>query len=102
MTSAADPARIVNISLESTFSSAEGANWGARSVPRAAPGVALVSSAPGGGTATMTGSSFAAPLVAGTAALLWSWRPEATVDEVRTAILGGADRLPAWDGRTAT
>ena len=64
------------------------------------PGVALVSTAPGGGTSAMTGSSFAAPLVSGTAALLWSWRPDATVEQVRAAILAGADRLPGWAGRT--
>jgi subtilisin family serine protease len=81
---------------------AEGANWGARSVHLAAPGVALVSTAPGGGVAAMTGSSFAAPLVAGTAALLWSWRPDASVEEVRAAILAGADRLGSWSGRTVT
>ncbi|HEX8122654.1 MAG TPA: S8 family serine peptidase [Solirubrobacteraceae bacterium] len=81
---------------------AEAANWGARSVHLAAPGVGLVSTAPGGGTAAMTGSSFAAPLVSGTAALLWSWRPEAGVSEVRDAILAGADAMPAWAGRTVT
>ena len=81
---------------------AEGANWGAGAVHLGAPGVALVSTAPGGGTAAMTGSSFAAPLVSGTAALLWSWRPEASVEQVRGAILDGADRLPAWSGRTVS
>jgi thermitase len=81
---------------------AAGANWGARTVHLAAPGVALVSSAPGGGTSAMTGSSFAAPLVSGTAGLLWSWRPDATVSQVRDALLAGADRLPGWAGRTAT
>jgi subtilisin family serine protease len=81
---------------------AEAANWGARSVHLAAPGVGLVSTAPGGGVAAMTGSSFAAPLVSGTAALLWSWRPEASVEDVRAAILSGADPLPGWAGRTVT
>jgi hypothetical protein len=50
----------------------------------------------------MTGSSFAAPLVTGAAALLWSWRPDATLAQVRAAILDGASRLPEWTGRTAT
>ena len=81
---------------------AEGANWGARTVDLAAPGVSLVSSAPGGGTSVMTGSSFSAPLVSGTAGLLWSWRPDATVAQVRDAILAGADRLPGWSGRSVT
>lgn len=81
---------------------AEGTNWGARTVHLAAPGARLVSTAPGGGTATMTGSSFAAALVSGAAALLWSWRPDASVEQVRAALLDGADRLPGWAGRTAT
>ncbi|WP_159041808.1 S8 family serine peptidase, partial [Streptomyces aureus] len=47
-------------------------NWGAdyRSHGVLAPGQDIEGAAPGGGLATLTGSSFATPLVAGTAALL--------------------------------
>ena len=99
---AVEAANLICVAADDGGRPAEAANWGARSVHLAAPGVALVSSAPGGGTSTMTGSSFAAPLVSGTAALLWSWRPDATVEQVRGAILAGADRLPGWTGKTET
>ncbi|HTI35050.1 MAG TPA: S8 family serine peptidase, partial [Miltoncostaea sp.] len=49
-----------------------------------------------------SGTSFAAPVVAGIAALLIGARPSATVAEVRTAILAGVDRLPSLDGQVAT
>ncbi|HEV2812638.1 MAG TPA: S8 family serine peptidase, partial [Solirubrobacteraceae bacterium] len=93
---------VLCVAADDAGAPAEAANFGARSVHLAAPGVALVSTAPGGGTSAMTGSSFAAPLVAGTAALLWSWRPDATVEQVRSAILAGADALPAWAGKTSS
>jgi thermitase len=99
---AVEATNLICVAADDAGLPAEGANWGVRSVDLAAPGVALVSSAPGGGTSTMTGSSFSAPLVAGTAALLWSWRPDAGVAQVREAILTGADRLPGWAGRTAS
>src|SRR5688500_10092248 len=99
---AVEATNLICVAADDAGVPAEGANWGARSVHLAAPGVGLVSSAPGGGTSVMTGSSFSAPLVAGTAALLWSWRPDAGVAQVREAVLAGADRLPAWAGRTAT
>ncbi|HEX2084194.1 MAG TPA: S8 family peptidase [Solirubrobacteraceae bacterium] len=97
-----DAPNLLCVAADDGGAPADGANWGAASVDLAAPGVRLVSTAPGGGTTAMTGSSFSAPLVTGTAALLWSWRPDASVAQVRSAILDGADRLPAWAGRTAT
>lgn len=51
-----------------------------------APGENVTSLDPAGGTATMSGSSFAAPFVAGAAALLWSLVPTATAQEIRGAL----------------
>ena len=55
-----------------------------------APGRGILSLAPGGHYTTASGTSMAAPAVAGVAALLLSSVPEATPDEVRSAILSSA------------
>ncbi|ELY81354.1 S8 family serine peptidase [Natrinema gari] len=59
-----------------------------------APGVAVTSAAPGGGYRSMPGTSMAAPHVSGTAALLLSIEPNATPDEITTAVTETA-RMPA-------
>ncbi len=62
-------------------------NFGAQSVDLFAPGVGIRSTLPGGGYGSANGTSMATPHVAGTAALVWSAFPEATVAEVQKAIL---------------
>jgi subtilisin family serine protease len=61
--------------------------------------------APGSGAATFgfkQGTSMATPHVTGAAALLFSQRPDATVAEVRDALLGSVDPLVALAGKTVT
>ncbi len=55
-----------------------------------APGVNIYSSIPGGGYQAMTGTSMAAPQVSGLVALLREKNPNATVDQIKTAILNTA------------
>ncbi len=62
-------------------------NYGAKSVDLFAPGVGIRSTLPGGGYGSANGTSMASPHVAGTAALIWSAFPEATVVEIQRAIL---------------
>jgi len=50
----------------------------------------------------LDGTSMAAPHVAAVAAVLRSWLPDATVPELRAAILGGVDKLPGLAGKVAT
>lgn len=51
-----------------------------------APGVNVISAAPGTGYRSMSGSSMATPHIAGLAALLWEARPAATAAEIEKAI----------------
>jgi subtilisin family serine protease len=55
-----------------------------------APGVNLYSCSKGGGYGYKSGTSMAAPLIAGLAVLLRQYNPEATVDEVKMAIIRSA------------
>jgi subtilisin len=57
-----------------------------------APGVDIISSAPGGGYQTMDGTSMATPHVAGLAALLFEAMPEASAEKVETAIFNSCRR----------
>lgn len=53
-----------------------------------APGGAITSAGLGGGTSTYIGTSQAAPMAAGVAALLYGARPSITPDEVNNALIG--------------
>jgi subtilisin family serine protease len=54
------------------------------------------------GYAFLQGTSMAAPEVSGTAALLFSIQPSATVTTVRNALLAGVDPLASLSGKTVT
>ena len=58
-----------------------------------APGVAITSSIPGGLYGVISGTSMAAPHVSGLVALLRQKNPNATVDEIKKAILTSTDHL---------
>lgn len=77
-------------------------NYGAASIDVAAPGVGILSTSLGGGYGSLSGTSFAAPQVAGTVALLASVRPNASVAQIRDAILGSVDAVPALAGKVAS
>jgi subtilisin family serine protease len=73
-------------------------NRGPVSVDLAAPGVDIVSTVPGNDWHWFSGTSMAAPHVAGAAALVASHRPALSAVELRNALLNGVDPVPALAG----
>lgn len=69
-------------------------NYGARTVHIAAPGVAIYSTVPGNNVRSLSGTSMAAPMVSGAAALIWSAIPTATASQVKQALLRSVDIVP--------
>ena len=79
-------------------------NYGAKGVDIGAPGSSIRSLGIDSSTALRTaqGTSFAAPLVAAGAALLWDEYPELTRAQVRQAIIDGSEPISSLDcGSTA-
>ena len=76
--------------------------YGATTVDVAAPGVSIYSTLPGNRYGSYSGTSMATPHVAGLAALAWAVDPDASVAEIRSAILEGADSIAALSGKVVT
>ncbi|MCL1819486.1 MAG: S8 family serine peptidase [Oscillospiraceae bacterium] len=77
-------------------------NYGEISVDIAAPGTDILSTALGSGYTYMSGTSMAAPHVAGAAALLKGYRPELTALEIKDIILSNADKKAQYLGKVLT
>ncbi|MFN8472916.1 MAG: S8 family serine peptidase [Anaerolineae bacterium] len=67
-------------------------NYG-QTISVVAPGVAILSTLPGNRYEAWPGTSMAAPIVSGIAALLWSRNPSLTNDQVRERLISTAERL---------
>jgi len=86
-------------------------NWGIENVDLAAPGLRIWSTEPGGGYGLYldvlggshgSGTSFSAPFVAGTLALMLGHDPGLSPAAARERLLASVDPLPDLAGRTAT
>ena len=77
-------------------------NVGAASVDLAAPGASILSTLPGNAYGSYSGTSMAAPHVAGVVGLLAAARPGATAAEIRSAILSTTTPVAAFAGRMVT
>jgi subtilisin family serine protease len=71
---------------------AEFSNYGFEQVDVFAPGASIRSTAPGNEYSAASGTSFAAPVVSGIAALLMAYYPQLSVADVRRVILESATR----------
>ena len=77
-------------------------NYGVRSVDLAAPGNYILSTITGNDYAYMSGTSMAAPMVTGTAAMLYSYDASLSLMDVRNRILQSARPLESLSGKVAT
>jgi subtilisin family serine protease len=77
-------------------------NYGVNTVDLAAPGSSILSTLPGGRYGTYSGTSMAAPQVAGAMALIWDRNPTWTYRQVIDAVLNNVDRLSSLNGLVAT
>lgn len=77
-------------------------NYGAKSVDLAAPGNYILSTITGNDYTYMSGTSMAAPMVTGTAAMLYSYDASLSLMDVRNRILQSARPLESLSGKVAT
>ena len=77
-------------------------NYGPNSVDLGAPGVYIASTYPGNSYYYMSGTSMAAPHVAGAAALIMAQNPEMSVDDLKAKILDSVDPIDALAVKTVT
>ena len=81
---------------------ADFSNYGRTTVNIAAPGAGIYSTLPNGRYGSYSGTSMAAPHVAGALALVWDAHPTWTYKQVIAAVLNTADRLSSLSGKVAT
>ena len=81
---------------------AQFSNYGAKSVQLAAPGKEILTTALGNEYEEHSGTSMAAPVVAGVAALAVSVHPNLSVDQLRSLLLESVDKLPDLRGKVST
>ena len=81
---------------------AQFSNYGVTSVSVAAPGKDILTTALGNDYEQRSGTSMAAPVVAGVAALALSAHPNLSVDQLRSLLLESVDKLPGLRDKVAT
>lgn len=71
-------------------------NYGDQRTHLFAPGDEIISTYPGGLMAVMSGTSMAAPFVSGALALMISYKPQASIAELREALLNSTEYSPSY------
>lgn len=77
----------------SATAAAPGSNYGPTTVDIAAPGKNILSTVPGNGYSTLSGTSMATPHLSGVVALLLAVNPELTIAEQKNALFSTVDPL---------
>ncbi len=72
------------------YMTASFSNYGAETVDLFAPGEDIYATLPGNKYGYLSGTSMAAPIVSGAAALIWAYHPGLTAVEIRELIMQGA------------
>ena len=81
---------------------AQFSNYGAKSVHLAAPGKNILTTALGNDYKECSGTSMAAAVLTGVAALALSNHPNHSVDQLRSQLLRSVDKLPDLQGKVTT
>lgn len=74
-------------------------NFGAVGVDIAAPGSYILSTLPGNNYGFMSGTSMAAPMVTGVAAMLYSCRPELSLIDVKNILINSSRKMEGLSGK---
>lgn len=77
-------------------------NYGKVNVDLAAPGTNILSTVPGNGYKQMSGTSMAAPMVTGTAAMLYSKHADINIHEIKDIILRTVTPLESLKGKVVS
>jgi subtilisin family serine protease len=97
-----DSAGIMSVAAsDSSDQRASWSNYGVTSVDLAAPGVSIVSTV-GATYGPSSGTSMAAPHVAGAAALLSAFNSTLTATGIKTLLMNNVDKLSQWSGVVAS
>ena len=99
MSSASNMITVANINSDGELAS--DSNYGGMT-HIAAPGTDIISTFPNQKTAFWSGTSMAAPFVSGTAALIWSYYPDLTPQEVKSRILNNVTPTSALTDKVSS
>lgn len=88
---------VANILFDGTLS--KESNFGANSVDIAAPGTYILSTIPNNKYGFMSGTSMAAPMVTGVAAMLYSYRTDISLSDVKQILLNSSRKLDSLQGK---
>lgn len=91
---------VANLSLDGKLDPSS--NFGTKSVDLAAPGSYILSTVSGNGYSYMSGTSMAAPMVTGVAAMVYSYDTGISVGDIKARILNSVRRLDSLFGKTLT